>query len=334
MTMKRIVIILLASLLLAGHAKAQKAKSAASSTPVDSVQLKKAQDEQNDLKKKKKELKQELKKEKSSRNSLLKLSKKVKAEIGKYKKAIEKAEKEQQTSEYAALDKKKMQLADSIKESEATLDSLEKEIATIDDELAGSNHEKNELDRVRESIRSGLITENDSYLELPFSQQTPGRLDSIHQQCRPYTSDWNIKEFSGKIKNAIDNKACYDSTLNVLESRYDSVAVSLSLEKAESMKGLSIAQKEEVDFLKNQLKAFPEGLRFFRQLIDNINRKREGINYSKGDFEDDVKAILLNDEKDKIISVPYLKGKFDKYIKDISKRPNEHSDVEAEILNQ
>ena len=104
------------------------------------------------------------------------------------------------------------------------------------------------------------------------------------------------------------------------------------------MTDLSFEQKAEITALKKQLEAFGEGVSAFKEFINNLNRCRKGVNYSMAFFRDDKRQILPDKLEQKISTklmiVPYLKSKYEGFMKAFQKSPNKHSDIETEILNQ
>lgn len=336
--MKKILTVLLASLLLAGHATARhyafEPLAALADSNDYSAQLEKALMVQAELKREGQELKKRLKATTYTRDSLYNQAKKIKSQTNKHLADSKRAKDNQEASGYAGLYEKKKQLQDSIKRSNAALSRLQQQIAAADSNLAVSNQKKDELDKVRHEVSSRLKAENMAYLELPFAQQTAERLENIHLQCRPYVSDPQISGFAQQVDDAISNKSAYGDICRVLASKYTAEAVAGALERAKSMKPLSAVQKEEANALTNRLNAFPDGLADFKKVINQINENREGMTYSTLNFNDDLQEILPENKRGNINAVPYLKEKFDRYVRETSKRPNEHSDVEAEILGQ
>lgn len=301
-------------------------------------QLEQAVVKEEKLTKRKKELLDSLNKAKSSEKELSKLLKKTQSEVSKYQTAIQKLLGTQKSSGYEGLNKRKEQLFSSINQNKKILNDLHIELKTIDSQLGESNNKKIELDKIKQEVSSKLVEENERYIQLPFSQISTERLRTIRKNCTPFTAEQKINAFVVKIDNTIANRTHYENLQKVLNSKYDKSAISIALSYIQSMTDLSFEQKTEITALKKQLEAFGEGLSAFKEFIHNLNRCRKGVNYSMAYFRDDKRQILPEKLEQKISAklmiVPYLKNKYESFMRAFQKSPNKHSDIETEILNQ
>lgn len=301
-------------------------------------QLEQAVVTEEKLTKRKKELLDSLRKAKSSEKELSKLLRKTQSEVSKYQTAIQQFLETQKSNEYEDLNKRKEQLLSSIKQNKKILNDLHIELKTVNTQLDESNNKKVELDKIKQEVGFKLVEENEQYLQLPFSQMDTERLREIRKNCIPFTAEQKINAFVVKIDNTITNRAHYEYLQKVLNSKYDKSAISIALSNIQSMTDLSFEQKAEITALKKQLEAFGEGVSAFKEFINNLNRCREGVNYSMAFFRDDKRQILPDELEQKISTklmiVPYLKGKYEGFMKAFQKSPNKHSDIETEILNQ
>lgn len=301
-------------------------------------QLEQAVVTEEKLTKRKKELSDSLRKAKSSEKELSKLLRKTQSEVSKYQTAIQQFLETQKSNEYEDLNKRKEQLLSSIKQNKKILNDLHIELKTVNTQLDESNNKKVELDKIKQEVGFKLVEENEQYLQLPFSQMDTERLREIRKNCIPFTAEQKINAFVVKIDNTITNRAHYEYLQKVLNSKYDKSAISIALSNIQSMTDLSFEQKAEITALKKQLEAFGEGVSAFKEFINNLNRCREGVNYSMAFFRDDKRQILPDELEQKISTklmiVPYLKSKYEGFMKAFQKSPNKHSDIETEILNQ
>lgn len=301
-------------------------------------QLEQAVVKEEKLTKRKKELLDSLNKAKSSEKELSKLLKKTQSEVSKYRTTIQKFLETQKSNGYEDLNKRKEQLLSSIKQNKKILNDLHIELKTVNTQLGESNNKKVELDKIKQEVGFKLVEENEQYLQLPFSQMATERLRAIRKNCVPFTAEQKINAFVVKIDNTITNRAHYEYLQKVLNSKYDKSAISIALSNIQSMTDLSFEQKAEITALKKQLEAFGEGVSAFKEFINNLNRCRKGVNYSMAFFRDDKRQILPDKLEQKISTklmiVPYLKSKYEGFMKAFQKSPNKHSDIETEILHQ
>lgn len=316
------------------------------STPSDTTvlfngyanQLEQAVVKEEQLTKRKKELLDSLNKAKGSEKELSKLLKKTQSEVSKCQTAIQKLLETQKSNGYEDLNNRKEQLLSSINQNKKILNDLHIELKTINTQLGESNNKKIELDKIKQEVGFKLVEENEQYLQLPFSQMSTERLREIRKSCVQFAVEQKINALVVKIDNTIANRTHYEYLQKVLTSKYDKSSISLALSNIQSMTDLNFEQKAEITALKKQLEAFGEGLSAFKEFINNLNRCRKGVNYSMAYFRDDKRQILPErlEQKisDKLMIVPYLKNKYEGFMRAFQKSPNKHSDIEAEILNQ
>lgn len=290
------------------------------------------------LAKRKKELLDSLNKTKGNEKELSKQLKKIQTEVSKYQTVIQKLLDTQKSNGYEDLNKRKEQLQSSISQNEEILKDLHIKLKTLNSQLSESNKKKIELDKVKQEVCSKLVEENEQYIQLPFSQISTVKLKDIRKKCAPFAVEQNINALIVKIDNTIANRTHYEYLQKVLTSKYDKSAISLALSNIQSMTDLSFEQKTEITALKKQLEAFWEGLSAFKKFINNLNRCREGVNYSMEYFRDDKRQILpknLEQEiSNKLMIVPYLRNKYEGFMRAFQKNPNKHTDIEFEILKQ
>lgn len=169
---------------------------------------------------------------------------------------------------------------------------------------------------------------------------TLAELNKIKSRCQRYEEDPKIKAFVEKTNNTIRNKEMYDNMIKVVNSPYNRNDVDRALASCNQIKGINASQQKEVGEVKGQLLSFNEGLLAFKEFINSINEKRKGVNNYKWEFfETDRDFIYSENNLGKRIEaqlkrVPYLKKKFDAFMKAFKAAPSKHSNIENEILSQ
>lgn len=301
-------------------------------------QLEQALAKNGELNRRSDELKEIFKATKNKEKKISAQSEKIKSDISRTQKDIDELKKNQKSSGYPELAKEFEQLCQSVNLNSAKLSQLREELSLITSRLGESDNEISELDKLKDEVSTTLISENQSYLTQPFSTLSIDQLLIVRKKCSPYTSDQKINAFVVRIDNTIQNKRVYDEINSVLNSKYQKTAISTALDKIRSLQNLSPEQRNEIGVMRKQLNAFGEGLAAFKEFINNLNRCREGAVYSVQFFQHDKKRIISDDLENRIRSklliVPYLKNKYDSFMNAFRKAPNNHSDIEAEILNQ
>ena len=262
----------------------------------------------------------------------------LKNDIAKKQKVIKNQKAKLDKSEYNNLYKRKKNLLSLINKNKERIKQLEGELSLIEKQLVESNSKKAELDRIKNDVSTHLLSEYLPVIEQTFSKITIEELNQINEKCLPYTYDPKINELVGKVGNMIKKKVVYDEIRKTLDSPYQEPAVIQALEKVDELHDLTSAQKEEMLLIKKQLAAFGEGVKEFKEFIGNLNRCREGNNYTVQYFNDDKGSIFPDDLQqrinDHLLIVPYLKKKYEDFMKEFKKDPNKHSDIETEILSQ
>lgn len=266
-------------------------------------------------------------------------SRKIKAEIVDKQKDIDKLSEKLKLTIYSDLLKRKEQLETSVDTNLQCLTNLNEQLLLTNKQLGESQSQRDELDKVKREVSSTLISENRPYIEQPFAKMSIERLKEIQKTCSPYTTDQKINAFVVTVENTIKNKTTYDEVCMVLNSSYQKFAVTQSLAKLQSMQNLSISQRNEIVSTKKQLESFCDGLLAFKEFIKNLNEcRKETDKYTWEYFLADKRPIYKNNLeesiKTKLYAVPYLKNKYEEFMKAFKKSPNKHFDIETEILNQ
>lgn len=265
--------------------------------------------------------------------------KKIRTEISNTQNDIDKLSENLKLTAYSELLNRKEQLKKSINSYTDSLTKFNEQLLLTNKQLGESQSQKDELDKVKREVSGTLISENRPYIEQPFAKMSIERLKEIQKTCSPYTADQNVNAFVVNIEITIQNKETYDEICKVLNSSYQKFAVTQSLAKLQSMQNLSISQKNEIASIKKQLESFSDGLLAFKQFINNLNEcRKETDNYSWEYFLADKRPIYKNNLEErintKLYAVPYLKNKYEEFMKAFKKSPNKHFDIETEILNQ
>lgn len=221
---------------------------------------------------------------------------------------------------------------------------LQNEVSSLGEQLDAKNQELASLETIKGQVGSSLIEQNRTYVEQPFSEMNLYELFRIKDKCDQYNTDKQVKTFARKVNNVIALKQSYDSVCQVLNQKFDRVAISWALAELNGMKGLSDLQEQEIHELKNQLNGFERGLQVFRVLISRFDERRDYMSRA-----DDAKAelsFILNDTDSSGLTlaegierfvkpIPYLKKRYDEYYKSIvSSKFKVKSVAEQEIQGQ
>lgn len=238
---------------------------------------------------------------------------------------------------YFKLLEKREQLLKAINENEIEIASLDLQIQEYDDTLNARNHQREDLGRIKDNVSNQIISENKDYLEKLFSHMKLSELRQIKSKCQIYTTDSKLKAFLWKVDVVIKNKELYDNMVNVVNASYKKSDVDRALVSFTQINGANMLQQKEISELRTQLSLYSDGLEAFKDFITELNRMRDGVNYSMEFFQTDCKQIMSKKDlgnriNDKLIRVPYLKKKYEEFMTEFKKNPNKHSEVEKEIL--
>lgn len=280
-----------------------------------------------------------IKKWKKDLNKLYGLHTSIVKSNEKLEEKIAQVKKKEQNNGIPELIKKRNQLQKTIMDEEKNIVLLESKLHKINDELDARNLQRENLGKIKDNVSNQMISENKDYLERPFSEINPSELISIKSKCQKYAIDAKVNAFVAKIDIVIKNKELYDKMVNVVNAAYKKPDVDRALASITQIKGANMQQQQEISELKTQMTLFSEGLAAFKEYISKLNEMRNGVNYSMEYFQTDREQILSkNNLRDRIENqlkrVPYLKKKFEEFMKAFKVDPNRHSNVETEILNQ
>lgn len=280
---------------------------------------------------------------KDSLNLLEKTYKKLKEEHESLLKEIKKKDNqkkkiEDKSPEHSYLDllEKKKRLLSSIATTEKQLGRQRDVLEELDEQMKELGENKAQLDKVKNEVSTHLIKEYGSYVESSFSQLLIEKLEKIKAECAPYTIDRDINSFVVKIGTTIQNKKMYDRIIEVLHSPYKKSDIDYVLDQLSKVNNCSSVQKDDFLEQRSQLVCFEDGVAAFKEFINNLNRCREGVSYKLSFFRDDKEQIMPIELEDrinnKLFKVPYLKNKYDMFMKEFEENPNGHSLIEEEIL--
>ncbi len=245
-----------------------------------------------------------------------------------------------QKSESSELQKKKSQLLTEIDGYEKEKALLDKQLQEVDEKLNARNRQRDDLGKIKDNVSNQIIAENKDYLERPFSKMSLSELKQIKSKCQRYSTDSKVNAFVSKIDMVIKNKELYDKMVIVVNSAYNKTDVDRALASCNQVKGVNAIQKKEVAEVKGQLSSFYDGLLAFKQFINSLNEKRKFVNNYKWEFfETDREYIysesnLGNRIETQLKRVPYLRKRFDEFMRAFKVAPNKHTNVETEILSQ
>lgn len=252
------------------------------------------------------------------------------------KEQLSRKEASQASSRILELESQRKNLSSSIDGLNSEITRLNKEISIIVGEISNLQHQKKELDSIKDGISNDILDKHESYLDLPFSEMSEDQLRQIKKECSGYTVDKKINAFIVKIDMMLKYKGLYEKAKAVSISKFNKLNVESSISALSAMTDISEGQEHEVGQVKKQLELFEEGTRVFKEFIVRLNAKRDGLSrYSPSDFMDDLPYILSGLEENidnYIMNVPYLNQEYQKYMEMMKANPMEHPVIEQEML--
>lgn len=280
-----------------------------------------------------KTLKKQLNKLKDTQTSIEKSNRSLESRI-------ERQRSNKHMAEYVALQQTKDSLLREISIQEQSATRLTGQLADANDRLKASSRRRDDLVKVKDDVTRRIIDDNSSYLEKPFTEMNLQELQKIKSDCRDYMSDDKVRDFVKKVDAVAGNLSKYDYMAEVTNSPYSKENVERALASLAYIdsNALTQVQKQEISALKEQLESYSEGLMAFREYISEINKRRDGVNYSMEYFTTDNELILKKNNLGKRIEgslkeVPYLRNKFEEFIEGLKRNPDGHSKAEIEILD-
>lgn len=257
--------------------------------------------------------------------------------IKKEEKALAKNQGKTNMDKVPELQKRQAQLQLFIDSYITEIQELNKKIFELDRLMEEFNKKRQNLESVRDNVGKKLIESNQDYLEKAFSNMDLNNLYSIKSDCDRYKDDKNVKQFIEKVDKVISIKQAYDNAINVLSQPFNRTNVNQALNLLPKT-DMNNVQNEEMNTVRTKLQGFEQGLNTFKELINAIAKKR-GTIFSKRDLDDELDIILKRDNlkgriNDQVMKVPYLKNKYQAYIKALQAEPTKQPAIEKEILEQ
>ena len=263
--------------------------------------------------------------------------KSLETDIKKEEKALAKNQGKTNMDKVPELQKRQAQLQLFIDSYITEIQELNKKIFELDRLMEEFNKKRQNLESVRDNVGKKLIESNQDYLEKAFSNMDLNNLYSIKSDCDRYKDDKNVKQFIEKVDKVISIKQAYDNAINVLSQPFNRTNVNQALNLLPKT-DMNNVQNEEMNTVRTKLQGFEQGLNTFKELINAIAKKR-GVIFSKRDLDDELDIILKRDNlkgriNDQVMKVPYLKNKYQAYIKALQAEPTKQPAIEKEILEQ
>ncbi len=261
----------------------------------------------------------------------------LETDIKKEEKALAKNQGKTNMDKVPELQKRQAQLQLFIDSYITEIQELNKKIFELDRLMEEFNKKRQNLESVRDNVGKKLIESNQDYLEKAFSNMDLNNLYSIKSDCDRYKDDKNVKQFIEKVDKVISMKQAFDNAINVLSQPFNRTNVNQALNLLPKT-DMNNVQNEEMNTVRTKLQGFEQGLNTFKELINAIAKKR-GTIFSKRDLDDELDIILKRDNlkgriNDQVMKVPYLKNKYQAYIKALQAEPTKQPAIEKEILEQ
>ena len=294
-------------------------------------------DKKDKLERKKKDLEDSLKLLNKTKKDLESLSNSLKKDIKKINNQKFALNEKKKELGYSNLVREKEQLIASISQNEINIKKELEILENFKQQLKKTENEKTQLIKVKNEISTRFITRYNGYVESSFSRLTIDSLRTIVEECKPYITDKNINNLVVKTETTINNKRAYDNAVNVVNTIFSRVKVFESQNHLANLQKCSPIQQKEISELRTILLTYEDGLNAFKEFINNLNETRKQYeSYSLQFFEADKEIIFKNKLEtrinNKLLKVPYLKSRYNDFIKEFKANPSGHYDVEKEIL--
>ena len=259
----------------------------------------------------------------------------MEAEIKKVEKSLAKNQGKMDKNKVPELQKRQAQLQLSIDGYIPEIHELNMQIIDLDKRMKEFKKKRSNLESIRDDVGKNFIETHQDYIEQAFSTMKIDELNAIKADCAKYPTDQKIQEFAKQVETAINRKQDYDYAVKVVEQPFNRTNVERALNTLNTT-GLNSVQAKEFNTVREELLNFEKGLNTFKELINAISRKRGSI-FSRRDLDDELDIILNKDNlKERINSlvqnVPYLKNKYNAYMKALQAEPTKQPAVEKEIL--
>ena len=275
--------------------------------------------------------------------SLDKKLQKANISLQKQQKQLEKLQLDKDQEKETALLNRQQELQAKLDNLKYENDYLEQEIDSLKQSLGETSKNLEELEGIKQGVAEDFVNKNEPYLENLLSKMNIDNLQQLHEKCDSYQGDRNVKSFSKKLEHVLECKEIFDAADAVDHQPFDREAINNALKSMSKLNHLSDPQAEEVENLRKQLASFETGLIAFKDFITQFQKKRKAITSSQ-DVGSEVERIRKKKNEDgktmawrienEISQIPYLKKKFDQYMKAIQANPKKVPDVENEILKQ
>lgn len=229
-------------------------------------------------------------------------------------------------------------LQNCISDNETVASNKEILIGEMGKRVKGLSITIDSLNHARDSIAENLLKKGKIYLHQPFPLMKDEELKQLQSSCERYSqTDKRVFDFLPQVEQTARNRICYCEALKVLEAPYNKFDVEKSFRALKEMRGIQREQQTDIDKACYSLMNYVNGLKAFKEFINNLNDKRKDVQYTYNYFEQD-KPSIMKDGLDKrieqyLLCVPFLKRKYAEFMKEFRANPNRHSAVEEEILN-
>lgn len=257
------------------------------------------------------------------------------SDIKKEEKTLAKNQGKTDNSKVQELQQQKTALQTSIDDYVQKIQEKEASIYQLDKRLDALKNRMKSLETIRDDVGKDFIEKHRDYIEQAFSTMKSEQLTAIKTDCDKYASDKNVKDFAKQVDKVIGWKQSYDKAVKVVSQRYIRTDVEQALNALPTM-GLNSVQAEEINTVRTELQNYEKGISTFQEFIKAVNAK-QGIIFSRNDLDDELGIIFgKNNLKQRIMTtvetVPYLKDKYNEYLKAIRSNPGKPTKVEEEIL--
>lgn len=203
-----------------------------------------------------------------------------------------------------------------------SLVSLNDEIGKIMHKLEILNITVEQLKPFQEIKTNNIYAKNKEYLSLPFSKISKEQLNHLKDSLSYFETKNDFEDYKLSIETTTNNLNLYKRALSALENKYDhnlNEGLKKSLDSLQKSKSLSSYQQKELenDSVLIKLKRYKYGIKYFKQLIVEINNNDANVSTIKNVYYNTPQKNFNNLSIYQFLFAinPYLKDMWDKYFK-------------------
>ncbi len=293
----------------------------------------------------------------SLRNVIKDVSHNIEAMLKEVDKTKKRYEKEKKKPEVADTLQKIVYLQNTLDSLQRVVEELQRDVKDVEQEdtVVANKAEQNavqqeyvsKLEEYANGIRAGITSKINACIRRPYLSVSMDEIIALQAEFVPYMSDPELQVPLSKLQKYKEIKEEVDKYVDVLArvyNRKDVKEASRRLSGLESNiytgatgKPWEKVQWNEIEKIIHALDSYAPTLSAFKELIEGINKARDGwYEYSAEACADDVEALITAFDEahlEKMRGIPYLYGKYSAYREAVLENAFHGDDVAEEILN-